>query len=53
MRIIITVGYYQSCEVRLTANELISYIEMLEQAFPGNWTIAPAPIDDREPDGED
>lgn len=53
MRIIITVGYYKSREVRLTANELISYIEMLEQAFPGNWAIAPAPIDDREPDGED
>lgn len=53
MKIIITVGYYKSRTICVMPDELIRYVELLEQAFPGEWAISSPPEGSAgEPDGE-
>ena len=52
-KVIISVGYYHGNEMWVSADQLVRYVELLEQAFPGNWTIASPPEGSAgEPDGE-
>ena len=40
MFIIIRVGYQDSRALEFNAEEIPAYMEMLERAFPGNWSIS-------------
>lgn len=39
----IRVGYQDSLAFTIAAEEVPAYMEMLERAFPGNWSISSVP----------